>query len=218
VVSHKSAHAIALSAATLVGVALLMLGCGTSNSSSQPLTQAQALSIATGISNGVAQAVTGAFPVASLRPGTDIMRNTETSPNVMLPICTPTPSGEVCVWPVSTTFSCPGGGSMPVMGNITGSLSTGGAGSAQVQIAATPANCSVNGLVLNGNPQVNLAALIRILNDSPVWPLTGTETGGVTYGPNPSGSCPLNLTFTVNSNQSCTVTGTACGQSVSGNC
>lgn len=216
-VSHKSAHAIALSAATLVGVALLMLGCGTSNSSPKTLTQAQAQSIATGISNGVGQAVTGAFGVASLRPGTSAMTNTETSPNAMLPICTPTSSGEICVWPVSSTFSCPGGGSMAVMGNVTGSLSA-GTGSAQVQIAATPANCSVNGLVLNGDPQVNLAGVINILNDNPVWPLTGTETGGVTYGPNPSGSCQLNLTFKVNSNLSCTVTGTACGQSVSGNC
>ncbi len=215
--SHKSAHAIAFSAATLVGVALIMLGCGTSNSSSKTLSPAQAQSIATGISNGVGQAVTGAFAIASLKPGTNVMRNAETSPNVMLPICTPTPSGEVCVWAVSSTYACPGGGTMPVTGNITGELTT-GTGSAQVQIAATPTNCSVNGLVLNGDPQVNLAAMVRILNDNPVWPLTGTETGGVTYGPNPSGSCQLNLGFTVNANQSCTVTGTACGQPVSGSC
>lgn len=216
--TQNSSHAIALSAVTLIGVALLMLGCGTSNSSSKSLTQSQALSIATSISNGVGQAVTGAFGIASLGAGTNAMTNVEASPNAMLPICTPTPSGEVCVWPVSSTYSCPGGGSMPVTGSITGSLSTGGTGSAQVQIAATPANCSMNGLVLNGNPQVNLAGSVRILNNNPEWPLTGTETGGVTYGPNPSGSCQLNLTFTVNSNQSCTVTGTACDQSVSGNC
>ena len=97
-------------------------------------------------------------------------------------------------------------------------MSTSGTGSAQAQIAANPANCSVNGIVLNGNPQVNLAAQLNILNDSPVWPVTGTETGGVTYGPNPSGSCQLNLSFSVNSNSSCTVTGTACGQTVSGSC
>jgi hypothetical protein len=45
-----------------------------------------------------------------------------------------------------------------------------------------------------------------------------TEEGGISYGPNPSGSCSLNTTYTINSVSSCTITGTVCGQSVSGTC
>jgi|SRR5579871_3643700 len=213
-----SAYGIAVSAIAILSIALVMLGCGSNSSSPKALTQAQAQSIATAVSNGMGQAVTGAFGVASLKPGANTVHNLEASPNVSTPVCLPSPSGEVCNWPIASTYTCPGGGSMALSGSITGILNTGGTGSAQAQIAATPASCSVDGIVLNGNPQVNLAAQINIMGDNPVWPLTGTETGGVTYGPNPSGSCTLNLTFTVNSSVACTVSGTACGHSVSGSC
>jgi hypothetical protein len=51
-----------------------------------------------------------------------------------------------------------------------------------------------------------------------VFPLTLSEAGGISYGPHPSGSCQLNVTYTINSLSSCTASGTVCGQSVSGNC
>ena len=107
---------------------------------------------------------------------------------------------------------------MAVSGDIIASLNATRSGSALVQIAAVPASCSVNGMILNGAPQVNVAGQLNVLNDMPEWPVTGSETGAVSYGPHPSGTCQLNLTYTLNSNLSCTVSGTACGQSVSGGC
>jgi hypothetical protein len=105
---------------------------------------------------------------------------------------------------------------MAVSGKITGSLNTTGSGSAQVQIAAVPASCSVNGMILNGAPQVDVAAQMNVLNDLPEWPATGSESGAMSYGPHPSGTCQLTLTYSENSNLSCPLSGTACGQPVSG--
>jgi hypothetical protein len=107
---------------------------------------------------------------------------------------------------------------MAVSGNVGGSVSDSGTGSIQEQIAATPTNCSVDGITLNGDPDVTVAGQVNLSDWAPVWPVTGTETGGVSYGPNPSGTCQLNVTFTVNSNLTCTISGTACGQTVSGGC
>jgi len=216
--NQSSPIAMVVSLFSILSIGLVMLACGSSNSSPKNLTPAQAQSIATAVSNGMAQAMGGAFGVSLVRPGGNPVENVEPSSTPTPPICLLTPAGEVCTWTISSTYACAGGGNIQISGTIGGTLSSSGAGSAQAQIAANPANCSVNGIVLNGNPQVNLAAQLNILNDSPVWPVTGTETGGVTYGPNPSGSCQLNLSFSVNSNSSCTVTGTACGQTVSGSC
>jgi hypothetical protein len=146
------------------------------------------------------------------------MRRIDPVPNVSTPTCVSSANGESCNWPISTTFNCPGGGTMAVSGDLSGTLSNTGNGSAQAQIAADPASCSVNGIVLNGDPHITVTGQANIANDAPVWPITGSETGGVTFGPNPSGSCQLNLNFSVNAKLSCTVTGTACGQTISGTC
>jgi hypothetical protein len=211
--------ALVLSWAVIVSIALLIVGCGSGGSNSSALTQAQAQAIATAVSNGIQQAFAGTFGVPSVTRSSDAMHPVEAAADAATPpACLPSFAGQTCTWPVSATFSCPGGGTMAVSGEITASLSTTGSGSAQVQIAAVPASCSVNGVVLNGAPQVNVAGQMNVLNDMPEWPVTSSETGAVSYGPHPSGTCQLNLTYTVTSNLSCTVSGTACGQSVSGSC
>ena len=209
--------AVTCFAATVVGLAALMIGCGGSNSMNNSLSPAQAQSVATAVSSGVVQAMTGALG-AVIDPLPGGMRRIGPVPNTSAVSCVTSANGESCTWPISTNFSCPGGGTMAVSGDLSGTLSNTGNGSAQAQITATPANCSVNGVVLNGDPSVTVAGQASIGNYAPVWPVTGTETGGVTFGPNPSGSCQLNLTFTVNESLSCTVTGTACGHTVSGSC
>ena len=206
------------SATAVVGLALLMIGCGGSSSMNHNLTPAQAQSVATAVSSGVAQAMIGALGAGVIDPVPGAVHRIDPTPNASMPTCTSSASGESCNWPISTTFSCAGGGTMAVSGNLSGSLSNTGNGSAQAQITADPAGCSVNGIVLNGDPSVTVAGQANIANYAPVWPVTGSEKGGVTFGPNPSGNCQLNLTFTVNASRSCTVTGTACGQTVSGSC
>ena len=98
-----------------------------------------------------------------------------------------------------------------------GTLDSSGTGSVQEQIAAKPANCSVDGLVLNGGT-VNVDGTINVSSGMIVFPVTASETGSVMFGPKPTGVCMLDVTFTVNSNLACTTTGTACGQPVSGSC
>ncbi|HZC22941.1 MAG TPA: hypothetical protein VE866_06345 [Candidatus Binatia bacterium] len=210
--------AVICCSASVVGLALLMIGCGSSKSMNNNLTPAQAQSVATAVSSGIVQAITAGLGAGVIDPLASGMHRVDPVPNTSLPNCVSSGSGESCTWPISSTFSCPGGGTMAVSGDSSGTLSSTGNGSAQAQITADPASCSVNGIVLNGNPSVTVAGQINIANDAPVWPVTGSETGGVTFGPNPSGSCQFNLTFTVNANLSCTVTGTACGQTVSGSC
>lgn len=213
-----SAPAVLFFAATVVGVALLMIGCGSSNSMNNNLTPAQAQAVAATVSSGIVQAMTGALGVASIEPGPGGMRRIDPLPHTSTPTCVSSANGESCNWAVSSTFSCPAGGTMAVSGDLSGSLSNTGNGSAQAQITADPANCSVNGVVLNGDPHITVAGQDNIANYAPVWPITGSETGGVTFGPIPSGSCQFNLNFSVNASLSCTVTGTACGQTVSGSC
>jgi hypothetical protein len=107
---------------------------------------------------------------------------------------------------------------MSVAGNVIGFVTNAGNGSVQAQFAAMPTNCSVDQIVLNGDPEVTVGGQLRIANWNPVWPLTGREGGGVSFGPNPSGTCQFNVYFSVGSDLSCTATGTVCGQPVSGSC
>jgi hypothetical protein len=209
-------YVIALSIAAVVGVALLMFGCGSSSSNS--LTRAQAQAVAGAVSSSISQSLQQAFGVASAKTKVGVTGLKESPPRASTPTCTLSPSGGTFNCTLAQTVSCSGGGTIAVSGDITGTLNNSGTGSVQEQIAATPANCSVDGLVINGDPQVDVAGQINISNGMIVFPVTGSETGGVTFGPKPSGRCMLNVMFTVNSNLTCTTTGTACGQPVSGSC
>jgi hypothetical protein len=213
-----SLRSTTFSLSILVAIAVLMIGCGNSNSSMNNLTSAQAQAVASAVSTGVSQSLEGAFGVASVERGVGVTRIEDGSPRTTTPSCTLSSSNGNFNCQISQSFSCSGGGTMAISGDVSGSVSDSGTGSIQEQIAADPTNCSVDGTTLNGDPNVTVAGQFNISNWSPQWPLTGTETGGVTYGPNPSGSCQLNVTFTVNSNLTCTISGTACGQSVSGSC
>jgi hypothetical protein len=71
-------------------------------------------------------------------------------------------------------------------------------------------------VTINGNPSVTASTQINFANDAPVFPITLSETGGISFGANPSGSCTLNVQYTVSSQASCTVSGTVWGQAVAG--
>ena len=135
-----------------------------------------------------------------------------------LPSCTPTATGENCNWPVSYQGPCPQGGTITVSGDVDESLNNDGAGSVSSQLSMIPANCGLSALVINGDPSVDVGLQLSFAKSAPVFPETVTEIGGIFYGPKPSGSCQLNVTYTVASETSCTLTGTVCGQSVAGSC
>jgi len=132
--------------------------------------------------------------------------------------CTSNSNGESCNFPLSYAGACSGGGTISVAGDVSGSLNNSGSGSIDAQITVTPASCSVSGTTFNGDPNVSITGQLAFTNSGPTFPMTFSEGGGISYGPNPSGSCQLNVTYSINSISSCTVTGTVCGQSVSGAC
>ena len=208
---------------TLAAVLVLGSGCG-SSSHSNNLSQAQAQTIANDVEAAVAAALSAAFSA-----GGDAERTAHPRlPDAVKGIhadqssgCTTSGSEETCNFPVSYSWSCPDSGTMSISGDITGTLDGSGDGSVttgQPGLAITPTNCGVaSGLTINGNPDVTIATTIDFTAEQIDYPVNLTVGGGVTYGPNPSGSCTFNIQFSV-TQSSCTVSGTACGQSLSGSC
>jgi hypothetical protein len=72
---------------------------------------------------------------------------------------------------------------MAISGKVSDSGNQSGTGSVEEQISATPPSCSVDGIRLNGDPEVNVSGQFELSERSPVWPVKGTETGAVTFGP-----------------------------------
>jgi hypothetical protein len=215
----RTQRSIALcGAALIVGLSIVGAGCGGS-SMSHTMSPAQAQAVEQQIGSAVAVAVqsaAGGLPTAnadrhSLAPAMkDLQQATSTD-------CTGTPTSETCNIPVSSSAPCPGGGTIAVSGNFDFTLNN-GSGSDSTTLTITPTNCSVDNVTINGNPNVMLATTLNFQNNTIQFPVTLMENGGITFGPNPSGSCSINVTATVNSLTSCTISGTVCGQSVSGNC
>jgi hypothetical protein len=192
------------------------------------MSQAQAQAVTNQVGQALTEALTITFPsdpfaVKDARPSlagaVGNMANASTG-------CTSTSGGgESCNFPISLmNYPCgpqPQGGTygtISVTGDVDGTVSGSGAGSLNAQIAITPTDCLVSTLIVNGDPSITIAGQINLADETPTFPITFTETGGISYGPNPSGSCPLNATYTINSSLSCTVTGMVCGQSVNGSC
>jgi hypothetical protein len=207
---------------------ILCLGCGSNSNSgmsNNSMSQAQAQAVSTQLSQALTQALGNAVP-SSVPASTDARPSLSAVVRDLHPDtfsgCTSTATGENCNFPISLTDApCngPSGGTISVTGDIDGTLNTSGSGSVSANLTITPADCSVSNLIVNGNPGVTVAGQINFTdNETPTFPITFTETGGISYGPNPSGSCQLNATYTINSSLSCTVSGMVCGQSVSGSC
>jgi len=199
---------------------ILWVGCGGGSSSSNNMSQAQAQAVTTEVSEAVAQALASAF---GLNPAGKIARPSlsavvrDISPN-QASGCTPTANGEDCNWPIAESGPCPQGGTIAVAGDINATLDNSGDGSVNSQLTVTPTNCGVSSLVINGDPNIGVGLQMSFTDLAPVFPITLSEDGGISYGPNPSGSCKFDVTYTVTSETSCTITGTACGQSVNGSC
>lgn len=204
----------------MVAAAMLLIQCGGSGSSNN-LSQSQAQAVTAEVTQAVAQALANAVPSGAaaargVRPRlSTVVRGIRAD---QLSGCTPSGTGEICNWPISYDGTCSQGGTIAVVGDIDATLDSNGSGSVSSQLTATPANCSVSSLVLNGDPNIGIGLNMSFTDSALVFPITLTEDGGVSYGPNPSGSCTFNVKFTITSETTCTITGTACGQSVNGSC
>src|ERR1700689_1409790 len=186
-----------VAAATL---AILYAGCGSSGSNN--LSQAQAQAVTQQISLALDAALTqsiasNAVSEKGTRPDLAAVlshiHSDQSSP------CTVTGTGETCAFPVSDTVPCSAGGTISVAGDIDGTLNSSGGGSIQSALIVTPTSCSVSNLVINGDPSLSVDGQINFTESAPAFPITLTETGGISYGPKPSGNCQLNVTYAITS-------------------
>jgi hypothetical protein len=225
---RSASFCLTVLAATL---SILATGCGSSNNgmSNNSMSQAQAQAVTNQVGQALTEALTITFPsdpfaAKDARPSLAgaVGNIAETSTG-----CTSTSGGgESCNFPISLmNYPCgpqqQGGtyGTISVTGDVDGTVSGSGAGSLNAQITITPTDCLVSNLTINGAPSIQVTGQINFTaGETPVFPVTFTETGGISYGPNPSGSCQVNATYTISSSLACTVSGTVCGQPVSGSC
>jgi hypothetical protein len=192
-------------------------GCG-SSSSSGSMSAAQAQAVSQEFSTALQSALNTSLSSAARRgPRPSLATILQDTP-LDQSGCVGSLSGETCDIPVSYTGNCPGGGTIGITGAFDFTLNSAGDGSDNTTLTITPTNCSVSNVTINGNPNVTASTQLNFTDDAIVFPITLSETGGISYGPNPSGSCTLNVQYTVSSATSCSVSGTVCGQSVSGSC
>jgi hypothetical protein len=215
----QSASPITLALVTVFVMLMLCAGCGSSSQSSQNLSSAQAQAVSQQVEVALQSALTAAFssglPADQHRSLAAVVGHLTANQSSD---CTTNANGETCNIPVTYSGACPGGGTIGVSGDFAFTLNNSGDGSDSSTLTITPANCSLSNLTINGDPSITVAMQMTIANDAPVYPITLTERGGISYGPNPSGSCTLNATLTINSETSCTISGNICGQTLSGTC
>ena len=207
-------------------LSIVCSGCGSSASNSQGMSQAQAQAVSAQVSGAVAQALGNAFSGgnagesagdATVRSASLSTAATSIRPDLSSG-CTANGSGDNCNWPVSYTALCDQGGTIAVSGDLATTLNGSGNGSLSSQLTLIPTNCGIVGTVINGDPNVGFVVNMNFVNSNPVFPITIPESGTISYGPNPSGTCALNVTNTIISENSCTMTGTLCGQPVNEAC
>ncbi|MGA8492113.1 MAG: hypothetical protein WB711_16925 [Terriglobales bacterium] len=119
-------------------------------------------------------------------------------------------SGTSCTFSdnFNVSYTCQTGGSMEVAGTLTGNGTTNSA-YLSMEIEVTPVSWTCDGPTVNGDPYVQINGTYTYPADS----MTMTMSGGFLAG---SQSCPLNVTVNGNSDGSGDISGTACGDSVSG--
>lgn len=205
----------------LAALMFFSLSCGSSGSSSQNISAPQAQAI----SQQFATALQGAFTAASGLDEPGVLSLAKTLPLVARSQsssdCTTNPNGESCNIPVDYSGACPNGGSISITGDFALTLNNSGNGSSNLSLTLTPASCDVSNLTINGDPNVTVSTALTVSDNQLQLPLTVTEQGGISYGPHPSGSCNLDVSLTISGTETqptCSVSGTVCGQSVSGSC
>lgn len=214
---RRNIHRFLLS---VVGGVMFCAGCG-SSSHTDTLSAAQAQAVSQQVVQAVTQAIANALaanlPLAEQPAPRLAGLLGGIHPDQMLN-CTSSATGLSCLVPLSSTGPCTKGGTISVSGDIQGTLNDSGSGSLGTKLTITPSNCVVSNVTFNGDPDISIAGQINFTSMGPSFPISLMEGGGISFGPSPSGSCQLNVAYTINSLASCTVTGSVCGQSVNGNC
>jgi hypothetical protein len=204
--------------AALTLLALVSVTCG--GSSHNNVSQAQAQAISSELFAALNSALVGgptpsATSGAVTRPSLgEIVERAHAQSSG----CTITNTGQSCNIPITYHGPCPNGGSISVTGDFVFTLDNSGNGNDSSTLTVTPLACVVDNLTINGEPNVMFATQFNLRNNALAFPIMLSGTGGISFGPNPSGSCSINVKATATSATACSVTGSICGQTVSGNC
>src|SRR5215469_7425149 len=215
--SERLIPACAMVATTIL--ATLCLSCGSSSNPNLSAAQAQAVSqqLFIAVGDALASGLTGAQPGDASHPRLpDVIAAVH--PAKLSSDCTITDSTQSCNIPISYNGQCPNGGGIGVTGDFIFTLDHSGSGTNNSTLTVTPKSCAVSNTTFNGDPSVTVTAQFSLKNNEIAYPITFTEVGGISFGPNRSGSCALNANLSVTSATTCTVTGNICGQPVNGSC
>lgn len=163
----------------------LMLGAACGSSSPNTLTAAQAQAVTQQVNVAVQTALTNAFSSGAAAGAHRSLAATigDITPHQSSG-CVLSDNGTTCDVPITYSGPCPGGGTIGVSGDFDFTLNNSGDGSDSSRLTITPTNCSVSNETINGDPNVTVATQLNITNDAPAYPITLTETGGISFGPN----------------------------------
>jgi len=202
----------------LAVVAFIVLSCGSDSSNS--LSSAQVQAISQEMFAALASALTaGLTPPGSAIPSRPSLATAvQHDPRLVSSDCTVTDTGETCNIVIAYQGNCPEGGTIAVSGDLAFTLDNLGNGTDNSTLTVTPVSCAVSDVTFTGDPNVTVTMSFVMQSDAVAYPITFSEKGGITYGPNPKGSCSINVSAIVNSPTSCSVNGTICGQKVTGSC
>jgi hypothetical protein len=117
------------------------------------------------------------------------------------------------------TVPCNQSGTMRINGSYTDNVNASGTGSVSVDLRQTPNNCGVQtsqGLFnVNGNPNIRWTTSFNLSNWEPVGNLVFKMTGGFNYTGAGSGSCAIDVTYTINYNTNAfNASGRMCGHNI----
>lgn len=208
---------IACAIAALTLISLVSMTCG--GSSHNNVSEAQAQAISAQLFSALNSAMLTGLPPGAASTGTrpSLGESVERA-QAQASGCTITSSGQSCNFPISYQAPCPSGGTMNVAGDFVYTLDNSGNGSDSSTLTVTPSSCVVDNLTIHGDPDVTFATQFNLKNNAPAFPINFSGMGGISFGPNPAGSCSINLKATAASPTACSVSGSICGRSISGNC
>jgi hypothetical protein len=206
---------------------LTLFGCGGggSNVNTPNLTQPQAQQVGIAVSNDVGLAVASALGNVAVpldispRDNMLVALKKNSRANIVSKPEDVTCSGSTCT--VSGTYTCPGGGSIAVSGSFSGNNT-----SASGTLTETPSMCSDGTLVIGGDPDI--AVGLQGSDNGVTTTVNLTIGGGVNFSPVqvgqfPTGSCQFSVNASASVNDSTgsvtssSISGSICGQSISGN-
>ena len=208
---------IACAIAALTLVSFMAMTCGGSSHSQVSQAQAQAISAELFAALNSAM-VAGLTPGAASTGAPPSLGETLERARAQLSGCTTTPSGESCNIPINYQGPCPSGGTIQVAGDFVYTLDSSGNGSDSSTLTLTTSSCVVDNLTLNGDPNVTFATQFDLKNYALAFPISFSGMGDISFGPNPEGSCRIDVKGTATSPTTCSVSGSICSRSVSGSC